>query len=98
MAHHEHETGTSQAEKSLSALPMKEDTMDAMTINGEDVRHELQELEKGRPCKQPRRLGREPPERRRKPGDRGHGGHAGRHRRGRGGGRHRAGGRACFSA
>ena len=35
--------------------------MDTMTMNGEDVRHELQELEKAQACKQPRRLGRKPP-------------------------------------
>ena len=45
MAPHEHETGTTQEERA-PALPMKEDTMDTMTMNGEDVRHELEELEK----------------------------------------------------
>ena len=46
MAQHEHETGTTQGERASPALSMKENTMDTMTMNGEDVRHELQELEK----------------------------------------------------
>ena len=46
MAHHAHETETTRGAMTASALPMQEDTMDTMTMNGEDVRHELQELEK----------------------------------------------------
>ena len=46
MAQHEHETGTTRGAMTAPALPMQEDTMDTMTKNGEDVRHELQELEK----------------------------------------------------
>ncbi|HSX77932.1 MAG TPA: hypothetical protein VLQ80_05080 [Candidatus Saccharimonadia bacterium] len=46
MAPHEHETGTPRGAMTAPALPMKEDTMDTMTMSGEDVRHELQELEK----------------------------------------------------
>jgi len=41
MAQHEHETGTTQGEIASPALSMKENTMDTMTMNGEDVRHEL---------------------------------------------------------
>jgi hypothetical protein len=57
MAHHEHETGTTQGERASPALPMKEDTMDTMTMNGEDVRHELQELEKAQAVQAPTQVG-----------------------------------------
>ena len=46
MAHHAHETGTIRGAMPAPALPMQEDTMDTMTMNGDDVRHELQDLEK----------------------------------------------------
>ena len=90
MAPHEHETGTTQEEESSPALPMKEDTMDTMTMNGEDVRHELQELEKAQAASSHAGWGASHPSGDASRGDGDHGGHAGRHRRGRGGGRYRA--------
>jgi len=91
MAQHEHETGTTQGEIASPALSMKENTMDTMTMNGEDVRHELQELEKAQAVQAATQVGAQATQAShasRWDGD--HGGHAGRHRRGRGGGRHRA--------
>ena len=60
--------------------------MDTMTMNGEDVRHELQELEKAQAASSHAGWGASHPSGDASRGDGDHGGHAGRHRRGRGGG------------
>ena len=51
--------------------------MDTMTMNGEDVRHELRNWRRRRPCKRPPRSVRKPPKRRRKRWDGDHGGRDG---------------------